>query len=102
VEAARDLRRRLTPAEAVLWEALRERRLGGIKFRRQHPVGAYVNDFCCSALRFGVEVDGPVHDGRREEDADRVAVLAEEGYVLLRFLNEAVERDLARVLERIR
>lgn len=100
--AARDLRKRMTPAETVLWEALRERRLDGIKFRRQHPVGAYVLDFCCSALRLGVELDGAVHEGRIEEDADRAAVLAEHGYALLRFPNEAVLHDLSSVLDRIR
>ena len=47
LDRARRLRREQTDAEAVLWRALRSRQLEGFKFRRQHPVGPFITDFCC-------------------------------------------------------
>ena len=61
VPAARDLRQRGTPAEELLWDALRNRRLDGLKFRRQHPVGPFVIDFCCPSRQLAIELDGEVH-----------------------------------------
>ena len=103
VVAARNLRRRQTPAEERLWQAIRDRRLGGIKFRRQHPVGRFVLDFCAPALRLAVEVDGGVHeaDDVAAADAERQAFLEAAGYRFLRFRNEAVRADLSNVLASI-
>jgi very-short-patch-repair endonuclease len=74
VQKAKALRRELTPPEAKLWNILRRKNLG-VKFRHQHPIGAYVLDFYCPAAKLCVEVDGAVHgmgdtpdrDGRRDE-----------------------------------
>ncbi len=101
-EAARTLRRRGTPAETILWEALRDRRLDGRKFRRQHPVGEFIADFCCPAARLIVEVDGSVHDGRAGADETRDATLLHHGYRVLRLRNAQVQRDLPAALQRIR
>jgi very-short-patch-repair endonuclease len=101
-EAARGLRRTATPAERVLWEALRAKRLEGLKFRRQHPVGRFVLDFYCPAHRLAVEVDGDVHDEQRDRDAARTAEIEAFGCRVLRFRNDEVLNDLASVLARIR
>ena len=100
-QAAWNLRRQMTPAEQTLWEELRERRLSGLRFRRQHPVGQFVLDFYCSQHKLVVELDGAVHEGRAEEDAARTAYLAIQGYRVIRFSNEAIAADLPAVLERI-
>ena len=55
----RSLRQRRTPTETALWEALRDRRLDGRKFRRQYPVADFIADFCCPSAQLIVEVDGP-------------------------------------------
>jgi len=102
VPAARELRGRETEAEAVLWEALRGRRLAGLKFRRQHPIGSFVADFCCAERMLVVELDGGVHEGQREHDAEREALLVAPGYRVLRFPNEAVQGGLWGVLRAIR
>ena len=60
-EAANILRKQSTAAERVLWDGLRGRRLAGLKFRRQHPLGLYIVDFCCPERNLIVEVDGEVH-----------------------------------------
>src|SRR3954469_10158826 len=59
---ARALRRAMTLPEVLLWQALRGGQVGGLRFRRQHPIGHYVLDFYCPALRLAVEVDGAAHD----------------------------------------
>ena len=102
VEAAvRQPRRGMTPAERVLWAALRDRRLAGLKFRRQHAVGPFVLDFYRPTSRLVVELDGGVHDGQVEPDQTRTEHLAGYGYRVMRFRNEEVLTDLDAVLERI-
>jgi very-short-patch-repair endonuclease len=102
-EAAVQLRRAMTPAEAVLWDALRGRKFGGLKFRRQHALGPYVLDFCCPERRLVVEVDGAIHDDpeQRAYDADRDEHLAAFGYRTVRVTNGEVFHHLAGVLARI-
>lgn len=102
VPAARDLRTRETPAEVMLWDALRGRRLAGFKFRRQHPVGPFVVDFCCPDRRLAIEIDGAVHDTQREYDSEREDILQAAGYHILRFTNDTVHNDFLSVLEAIR
>ena len=101
---ARQMRREPTPAEAILWEALQGRKLGGLKFRRQHPVNAYILDFWCSACKLVVELDGSVHESSetRAHDEMRQHHLEEAGYTVLRFRNEEVLENLPTVLNIIR
>ena len=83
-------RRTPTRAEDMLWRDLRGRRLDGLKFRRQVPLGPYVADFVCHEARLIVELDGPPHDdpAQRVHDARRTARLGLEGYRVLRFSND--------------
>ncbi len=87
---ARVLRKGLTDAERVLWTRLRRRRLGGFRFRRQHPVGPYIVDFACPQLRLAIEVDGSQHDADRAKDERRTEELLKSGYRVLRFWNSEV------------
>ena len=100
-ETARMLRHELTPAEKKLWNAIRDHKLDGLKFRRQHPIGHFVLDFFCAEHRLAVEVDGEVHNQQIAHDEERSRMLSEFGYVVLRFRNEEVLEDLVRVLEKI-
>lgn len=61
VPRARQLRRNETAAERRLWQALRDRKLGGMKFRRQVPIGRYIVDFVSFERRLVVELDGGQH-----------------------------------------
>jgi very-short-patch-repair endonuclease len=90
-----------TPAERMLWERVRNRALG-VRFRRQHAIGRFIVDFCCLEARLVVEVDGSIHAGRAEPDAERDAHLAERGLQVLRFSNAAVLSDIDAVVESIR
>jgi very-short-patch-repair endonuclease len=100
---ARELRLTPTPAEAALWEQIRNRRLGSLKFRRQHPWHGYVLDVFCPALQLAIEVDGGVHRNPEQAqlDAERRAHLESAGIRVLRFRNDQVEQDMDGVLKRI-
>ena len=101
LEAAREMRRNSTPAEKVLWSALRDGRLAGLKFYRQDVIGPYIADFYCASARLVIEVDGDIHDCRAEEDAARTRRFEEYGYRVIRFRNEMVLNDLDKVLSQI-
>ena len=94
-QIAKVLRKHATPAEVRVWRWLRDRRFGGWKFRRQHPVGVYVLDFYCAQLRLGIELDGGGHDDPRTEARDRArtANLAGQGIVVVRVKNAVVRDD---------
>ena len=94
-------RRGQTDAERLLWAKLRDRRLDGVKFRRQHPIGPYIADFCSAERRLVVEVDGGQHAQRATSDGQRTRYLAEAGYRVLRFWNPEVLTQIQAVLERI-
>lgn len=90
-----------TQAEQILWKNLRHRRLRGLKFRRQHPIGPYIVDFYCTQHRLIVELDGGMHEMQKEQDRQRSSQLAAYGYRILRIKNHEVESDLESVLARI-
>ena len=101
VNQARALRRRATLTERTLWTLLRDRRLTGLKFRRQVPKGPYVLDFFCFAYGLVIEADGPFHDP--VYDAARDRWLAAQGLRVLRFPNRDIlganPRVIATILE---
>src|SRR6516165_9178153 len=101
VRLARALRQRNVPAEALLWKALRNRALGGFKFRRQHPIGRYAVDFACIACKIVIELDGETHLSKPGADAKRTEYLQALGWHVLRFWNTVVYDELDAVKETI-
>jgi very-short-patch-repair endonuclease len=97
------LRAGQTPAELVLWEALRDRRLSGGKFRRQHPIGRYIADFYCAEAALVVELDGSMHACPDQEEYDQVrtAELEARGLRVVRISNEEAVSRFDEVLQRI-
>jgi very-short-patch-repair endonuclease len=102
-ERRRALRREQTGAERVLWEALRDRRLEGLKFRRQVAMDIYVLDFYCRDLKLVVELDGGIHAEPRQaaHDQNRNDYLRSLGCTVLRFPNEAISNALPSVIQTI-
>jgi very-short-patch-repair endonuclease len=90
---ATQMRREPTPAELSLWRLVRNRRLAGFKFRRQHPFGKYILDCYCPAARLVIELDGNSHASSegQQADAEREKYLMVRGIVVLRFWNTEVE-----------
>jgi len=95
---ARSLRRQSTRAEWVLWLAFRDRRLGGLKFARQQPIGPYYVDFVCRERRLIIEVDGGQH-ADSASDQRRDAYLNALGYRVMRVWNNEVLGNLDGVLQ---
>ncbi len=96
-EFARRLRQDMTDAERAVWFAVRDRRLGGFKFRRQVALGRYIVDFMCVERMLIVEIDGGQHSAAT--DAARTAALTALGYRVLRFWNNEVLADPDGVLQ---
>ena len=101
---ARELRRDATLAEARLWEQLRSKRLLGLKFVRQHPIGPYFADFACRSYKLIIEVDGATHSTTAElqHDQRRTAFLNQQCYRVLRISNDEVLNGMDEVLTVIR
>ncbi len=101
-QAARDLRKRATNSERILWGVLRDRGLDGYKWRRQHPFGRFIVDFYSAELQLAIEIDGPVHDFQAEADKERQDILEGLGVRFLRLPTQIIEQDLAAALQAIR
>jgi very-short-patch-repair endonuclease len=96
---AREMRGRMTDAEALLWMLLRNRRIAGAKFRRQHPVGRYILDFCCDEKKLGIELDGGQHGEAIGYDQQRDSWLQTHGIRILRFWNNQMLAETEVVME---
>jgi very-short-patch-repair endonuclease len=99
----RKLRKHLTNAEMILWQALRFKKMKGLRFKRQYSVDHFVIDFYCPEKKLAVEVDGAIHDNPeiKNNDENREGYLKQFGITFLRFKNEEVEKELEKVLLKI-
>lgn len=97
----RELRKNQTEAEEILWEKLRDRRMGNLKFRRQYSAGPYILDFFCPEIRLGIELDGEQHKEAMEYDKERDLYLKDKNIKILRFWNKEVVNNLPQVLRKI-
>jgi adenine-specific DNA-methyltransferase len=96
---AREMRGRMTDAESLLWLLLRNRRIAGAKFRRQHPVGRYILDFYCDERQLAVELDGGQHSEAVAYDKHRDDWLQARGIKVLRFWNNQMLIETEAVME---
>jgi very-short-patch-repair endonuclease len=101
VQRAKELRREMTPEEALLWQRLWRNQLGGLHFRRQQVIDGFIVDFYCHAAGVVVEVDGPIHREQADADRERDFVLTGRGLAILRFTNDEVRGDLPGALAKI-
>ncbi len=101
---AKDLRKNTTEAEKALWEKLKQKQLGGYKFRRQHPIHKFIVDFYCHKLKLVVEVDGGYHNEpeQRGKDKKRTELLESQGVKVIRFSNDDVLKRISDVIEKIK
>ncbi len=99
---AQRLRKRMTRSESLLWKALRNHALDGLKFRRQAPVEWFVTDFLCVERSLVIEIDGRVHERQKEYDQERDNILMRKHLRILRFTNTQILNDLPSVLRIIK
>ena len=102
VKIAQKLRKNMTATEEILWSKLYNKNLDGLRFRKQHPIDRYIVDFYCHEKRLIIEIDGEIHDFRREYDINKDQYLKARNYNILRFNNDDVIHSLSYVLNRIR
>ncbi len=100
-ENAKEHRKNPTTEEAILWEEVRNSRLGH-KVRRQHAIGFFIADFVCLDKRLVIELDGEYHLQNKEYDDARTSFLNHEGFSVIRFSNQQVNDDLPRVLSQLK
>lgn len=102
-ERARSLRSEMTSSELLLWEEVRNRKLG-VKFRRQHPINQFIVDFYCHEKRLVLEVDGGIHSNPKiaQYDLNRTAELENFGLTIIRFSNEKINNDISFVIKRMK
>jgi len=91
----------MTLPEKILWQFLRGSTLAGLRFRRQHPIGHCVADFCCLSQKLIVELDGEYHEKIKKEDKERDDYLREQGFRVLRFTNDQVFDRIEWILQTI-
>ena len=101
---SRENRKQATEAEKLLWEQLRDRKLYGFKFRRQHPVSDFVGDFYCDKCKLIIELDGGYHNSieQKQYDNGRTYELNELKITVIRFTNTEVVEDMKYVLGEIK
>ena len=99
---AKKLRIEQTEFEEIIWQHLRAKRLNGIKFRRQVPVGIYILDFVALSKKLVVEIDGSQHiELQQAYDNVRTEYLKQNGYTVLRFYNNDITNNIYSVLNKI-
>ena len=103
IRCARQLRKREAWAEKLMWRWLRDRRLSGYKFRRQHPICIYYLDFFCEEAELNVELDGSQHGfpDQRKHDTEREKFLKSRGIKTLRFWNSHLRRNAQAIRDTI-
>ena len=100
---AKELRKNMTNAEKILWEELKDKKLGGLKFRNQHPISKYILDFYCHNKKIGIEIDGEIHNdkARKFYDTDRTENLYSFGIKIIIFKNEEIFNNIEDVKKKI-
>jgi very-short-patch-repair endonuclease len=100
-EKARWLRNNSTLGEILLWNELKRKKMRGLDFHRQKPIGRYIVDFYCPALSLAIEVDGSIHSGREDRDEERQRWIESQGITVLRYDDLSVRLEMGVVLGRL-
>ncbi len=104
IEKSRQLRKNMTPQERKLWYIIRNRQFYGYRFRRQFPIGQYIVDFICREKKIIIEIDGGQHNEIKNilYDNKRTEYLISEGYKVLRFWNNDIDKNIDGVYEKLK
>jgi very-short-patch-repair endonuclease len=100
---ARELRKRETPSEKVIWSYLSRNQLLGLQFRRQHPIYRFIADFYCPKIKLIIEIDGKIHDipEHLDHDIERSDILNDLGITVIRFTNEQILNEIDSTIKHI-
>jgi len=98
---ARKLRKQMTLSEILLWERIKDKKLG-FTFNRQQSIGQYVADFLCRKQKAVIEIDGDSHDGKGEYDETRDEFLKSQGFIVIHIHDYEVKKNMESVLKYIK
>ena len=101
LKKAKEMRKSPTQTEEIIWEILRDEKLG-FQFRRQHIIDHFIIDFVCLKKGLIIEIDGDIHDLQKERDIERDNRLKELGFSILRFSNDNILSDIDMVISKIK
>jgi very-short-patch-repair endonuclease len=103
MDRAKQLRRRMTEPEKIVWEIIRKNAILGLKFRRQHPINSYIADFYCHKVKLVIEIDGETHNQESAKlyDENRTNVLNSFGIEVIRFKNTDIRKNISLVKKEI-
>ena len=101
LELAKKMRREMTYAERCFWNGVRNRKMHGLKFRRQQVIEGFIADFYCNEPRLIVEIDGGIHETQKDYDKLRDWIISRNDITVLRFSNEEVVNQFDIVAKRI-
>ncbi len=99
---AKELRKKMTRAEKILWSYISNKKILNMHFRRQHPYGMFIIDFYCNSANLAIEIDGEIHKGKKEYDKERTEYLKSSGLDELRFKNIEIEERIEMVIDKIK
>ncbi len=104
IEFAGTLRKTMTNSEKKLWQHLRNKKIKGFHFRRQHAMGQFVADFYCHKAKLLIEVDGEIHNTilNKNYDKTRDKIIKEQGITVMRFSNNEILNSIDRVIEKVK
>lgn len=100
VDFSKDLRKKQTPEEKILWSHLRANKFG-IKFKRQIVLDKYIFDFGAKRQKLLIELDGAGHKKLKDNDTEKINCATKKGYMVLKFWNSEIDRNLDKVLDKI-
>lgn len=96
-KVSRELRRDGTDSENLVWGMVRDRKVLGYKFRRQHVIRGFILDFYCAELKLALEIDGKIHDGQKDQDRLRQEALERLGIEFLRIPSDEINDTAIRI-----
>jgi len=104
INCAREFRKKPTSSEAILWNALRNKQLLNLKFRRQYPIKGFILDFYCSKLKIALEIDGSIHKNEEQKEYDQIRqeIIERHGIAFIRISASEVENNLNQLLAQLK
>lgn len=101
LELAKKMRRQMTLAERAFWNGVRNRKMNGLKFRRQQIIDGFIADFYCGELKLVVEIDGGIHETQKNYGQLRDRIINRNDIKVIRFPNEVVINNFDVIIDRI-
>lgn len=103
LDLSRELRKKQTDLEKILWEILRNRKLNNLKFRRQYAFWRYIADFYCYECNLVIELDWWIHSLKEEKEYDKIRdqIISKYKVKILRIKNQEIEYNIEKVIQTI-